>query len=341
MERLVVDGYGKYVGKRGNQIVVKEHGKVLHYVIAEKLRQVIITGGGSIGFDTINLLAENGVDLIVIDWKGNVTARLSSPEMRTVSTRREQYYAYNDKRSCHLAKSFIRAKAKNQHAVLGTLAKTRKETNPESAELLIRMRDEISNKIPMIEQMRTSKVDDIRETIMGIEGSCSNLYWNGISSIISEDFQFKGRSGRYAPDGINAMLNYGYSVLEGEIWRAVHFAGLDPYGGFLHADRPGKPSMVLDLMEEFRQQVVDKTVFALVSKKIVSPNEFTKEEGICKMSDFARKRLITEILETFESYVRVGLEKIRWCDLFVKQARGVAKYLRKETAIYEGFYLRW
>lgn len=341
MERLVVDGYGKYVGKRDNQIVVKEEGKVLYYIVAEKLRQVIITGGGSIGFETLNLLAENGVDLIVINWKGEVTARLASPEMRTVSTRKEQYYAYNDWRSGHIAKNFIIAKVRNQYALLGTFAKTRKETHPESSELMMSTREDLQKNIVSLENINDTKVELIRDTIIGIEGSSSNQYWNAISTIIPSEFQFKGRSGRYASDGVNALLNYGYGILEGEVWRAVHFAGLDPYGGFLHADRPGKPSMILDLMEEFRQQVVDKTVFALISKKVVSFSDFTLDEGICRLSDSARKALINDILEKFEEYVRIGDEKIRWCDLILRQAREVAKYLRGELSQYEGFYLRW
>ena len=341
MERLIVDGYGKYVGKRENQIVVKQEGKILYYVVAEKLKQVVITGHGSIGFDAINLLAENGVDLIVIDWKGDVCARLSSPEMRTVSTRKEQYYAYNDRRSGHLAKNFIIAKVKNQYAVLGTLAKTRKETSPNTADILMNAREDISKQLETIENLNEKKVDDIRETLNGLEGNCSAIYWKSLQSIIPEEFGFKDRSGRYAEDGVNAMLNYGYGILEGEVWRAIHFAGLDAYGGFLHVDRPGKPSLVLDLMEEFRVQLVDKNVIALVSKKVISATDFSIQNGLCRLSDNARKTLIKEIVGKFEEYLQYKDEKMRWCDLIVRQAREVAKYLRNEISVYEGIYLRW
>lgn len=341
MERLIVDGYGKYVGKRANQIVIKEGGKVKHYVVAEKLRQVLITGHGSIGFDAMNLLAENGVDLIVINWKGDVTARLSSPAMRTVATRKEQYYAYKDERSGHLAKNFAFAKAKNQYAFLGTLAKSRKDSAPEIAEMVMKRRDEILNQFQGFERLKDAPVDRIRETLNGLEGHCAYLYWDAIERVIPGEFGFRGRSGRYAKDGVNAMLNYGYGVLEGEVWRAVHFAGLDPYGGFLHVDRPGRPSMVLDLMEEFRQQVVDKCVIALISRRVVKESDFSIDEGLCRLSDSARKALLTEILQKLEDYVRAGSERIRWCDLILKQSRNVAKYLRKEVSAYEGFYLRW
>lgn len=341
MDRMVVDGYGKFVGVRENQVVVKEKGKIIAYELAENLRQVLITGKGSISFDAMNLIAENGVDLVVINWKGEVTAKLSSASMRTVKTRREQYYAYNDSRAVHISKNIALAKIKNQYALLGTLAKRRKDSDPESAETLTQMRTKISTQIPALEQIRSRTIDSARERIMGIEGNCSSYYWNGFASVIPDDFNFNDRSGRYAKDPVNAMLNYGYGILQGEVWRGVHFAGLDPYGGFLHVDRPGRPSMVLDLMEVFRQQLIDKTIVRLVSKKMVSPSEFSMEEGLCRLSDSARKKLLSEVLGKFEDYVRVENERMRWCDLIVKQAREIAKYLREEVRAYEGFYLRW
>jgi len=341
MERLIIDGFGKFVGKEGSQLVVKESGKVVYRTLAESLRQVIISGGGSIGFEAMSLLAEHGVDLIIFNWKGDITARLSSLEMRTVQTRKQQYYAYLDTRSGTLAKMFVWAKLKNQYALLGTFAKVRKETRPDKAEELLKNRDEINFLISTLETVLVKPIEELRETIIGLEGKSAVHYWKGFGNAIPDKFNFSERSGRHAQDVVNAMLNYGYGILEGEIWRAVHFAGLDPYGGYLHADRPGKPSMVLDLMEEFRQQVVDKSVLALLSKNMVKPSDFTVTEGLCRLSDNARKAEINEIVGKLEEYVRVGNEKVRWCDLMLSQARTVAKFLRGETSEYKPFYLRW
>ena len=341
MKRLVIDGFGKFVGKKSSRIVVKEKGKTLHHARVEDLRQVVISGKGSISFDALELLGAHGVDLIVVNWKGEVTARLASREMRTVKTRREQYYAYRDERSGILAKHFIIAKMKNQYATLGTLAKSRKDTSPNIAERLTRKRETVLKEIRRVEGLKEKPVDVIRGSLMGLEGFASASYWEGIGKIIPEDFDFNGRSGRYAGDPLNAMLNYGYALLEGEVWRGVHYAGLDPYGGFLHVDRPGKPSMVLDLMEEFRQQLIDKTIIGLVTKGSVSASDFEMMENICRMSDPARKLLLKTVLGRFEKYMRYKDERRRWTDMILFQAREVAKFLRGETASYEGFYLRW
>jgi len=341
MKRLVVDGYGLFVGLTGDRIVVREKGKTLHQAVVSDLRQVVISGKGGISFDAMETLGANGVDLIVVSWKGEVSARLSSPEMRTVQTRREQYYAYRDERSGLLAKAFVLAKLRNMYGTLGTLAKSRRETDPEKAEALNAKRENVFSFIRRVEDLADEPVEKMRDELMGLEGAASQNYWEGITGIIPGDFNFQIRSGRYAEDPFNAMLNYGYALLEGEVWRGVHYAGLDPYGGFLHVDRPGKPSLVLDLMEEFRQQLVDKTVIALVTRDVVRPGSFEMVEGVCRMDDGVRRLVLKEVLGHFERYMRFGDEKRRWSDMILLQAREIGKFLRGESPKYEGFYLRW
>ncbi len=341
MERLVVDGFGKFVGKRENQIVIKENGKELTYALAQELKQVVISGSGSISTDALALLAENCVDVIFINRRGEVSMRLSSPEMRTVQTRKEQYYAFKDWRSGHLAKNFVIGKLKNQMSSIYSWAKNRTDSDKITADMLLNKRDEIENSIERIDALKDDKIDNLRESLMGHEGMAATHYWTAFSLLIPEKFSFKERSGRDAEDGINSLLNYGYALLEGESWRMVHLAGLDPYGGYLHVDRPGKPSMVLDLMEEFRQQIVDKTVIFMVSKNMVNLKDFVIEEDRCTIDKTLKKTYISKILEKFDEYITYRNVKIKWSDLMLDQARSVAKFLRNEVNSYDPFYLRW
>lgn len=347
MDRLVIDGWGKYVGIDHGQIVVRERkngsSTVVHSCVPTDLRQVVISGKGSISTDAIELLSENGVDIVLLNWRGQVTAYVSPPQMRTVNTRREQYRAFDTPAGALLAKEFIYAKLKNTSATLGTLAKSRKETFPESAESLKKARDDVNVMIQRLEEFDVKKqtCGDIRERLMGIEGNASASYWHSILDIVPSGFGFKERSGRYAPDPFNAMLNYGYGILEGECWRAIHYAGLDPYGGFLHVDRPGKASLVYDIMEEFRQQVVDRSVIKIFSLGQVKPSDFTVENGVCIMADSARKLILNELLNKLEDQIRYEDKNLKWTDLILSQARGVAQYLRGESRTYSGFWLRW
>lgn len=173
-----------------------------------------------------------------------------------------------------------------------------------------------------------------------MEGKSSIEYWTAISSVIDPELDFQSRSGRGAPDGVNAMLNYGYAILRGEIWRAVHLSALDPYAGFLHADRWGRPSLVFDLIEEFRQQIVDKTVFTIINRKEVTKKDFTQDNEQCHIEDKARKKLISSILRKLDKEIMIKGEKTRWSSIIIQQAQLLAKYLAGK-AEYKGFYLRW
>jgi CRISP-associated protein Cas1 len=101
---------------------------------------------------------------------------------------------------------------------------------------------------------------------MGLEGTGGRMYWKQIVNMLPEGLGFSGRSHQGAADAVNAALNYGYGILTSHVWGAVMNAGLEPFAGFLHVDRSGKPSLVLDLIEEFRQPVVDRSILGWLNK---------------------------------------------------------------------------
>jgi CRISPR-associated protein Cas1 len=107
---------------------------------------------------------------------------------------------------------------------------------------------------------------DVRAELMGLEGVGGRLYWQSIGNMLPDELGFSGRSHQGAMDPVNAALNYGYGILTSHVWGAVMNAGLEPFAGFLHVDRAGKPSLVLDLMEEFRQPVVDRAILGWLNK---------------------------------------------------------------------------
>ncbi len=150
---------------------------------------------------------------------------------------------------------------------------------------------------------------------MGIEGQASHEYWLGISDVLDEDWGFKGRSGRGAQDPVNSLLNYGYAVVESEIWKSIYLAGLDPYCGFLHSDRYGRASLVYDLIEEFRQQIVDKTVLSIVNMKQVSIEDFENEGDIMLMNEKSRRLLIAKIMDKLNSRIEFNENQMSYSDI--------------------------
>ena len=333
--RIIVDGYGITVAKRDNQIVIKENGKEEDYFVIDDISQILITGNGSITFDALALLGEHEVDCVSINWKGHVDYMLYAPYRKNAIVRKEQYFALADERSGHLAKAFIKAKIENQKALLGTLGKSREDND-----VIIKQRYKLSNLLQKLEESRDGKSDDVRSSIMGIEGQASAEYWTALSDVVDDEWGFSNRSGRYAQDPINSLLNYGYAVLESEIWKSIYLAGLDPYCGFLHSERYGRASLVFDLIEEFRQQVVDKTVLSIVNKNSVSLEDFEFKDNSIIIKDKARRLIISKILDKLGSKIQFNDINMPYFDIIQYQGRQIANYLTTGEE-YVGFSLRW
>jgi CRISPR-associated protein Cas1 len=169
---------------------------------------------------------------------------------------------------------------------------------------------------------------------MGVEGSSSRVYWEGVQQILAERGLFLGRVRRGATDEVNSMLNNGYGILYSQVWGAVADAGLEPFAGFLHVDRAGKPSLVLDLVEEFRQPVVDRTVIAHVNR-----GEPIKMEGAL-LAPETRRVLSEKILERLESKETYQGKKYQIRSIIQIQARNLAAFLRGERD-YVPFAFKW
>ena len=182
--RLFVEGFGKRISKRDNQIVIKENGKEISYFLAKDLTQIVISAKGSITFDALWLLAENDVDCISIDWKGKIDYRLSPPEKKNVFIRKEQYYSLSDKRSGILAKTFIKAKIENQKATLGSLAKSRNNN------ILTTQKNKLKEFSSKIDEIPNKSADDIRGILFGVERRASIEYWKHLSQSLIKNLVF-------------------------------------------------------------------------------------------------------------------------------------------------------
>jgi CRISPR-associated protein Cas1 len=170
---------------------------------------------------------------------------------------------------------------------------------------------------------------------MGIEGAAGRLYWQSVAEIVSEKLTFLGREHRGATDEMNSLINYGYGILYAQVWGAVVNAGLDPFGGFLHVDRPGKPSLVLDLVEEFRQPVVDRVVIAHINlgEPVKMANGMLDVETRSGLADKVLQRL--DAREPFDG------KRYQVRSIIQMQARRAAAFLRRDATSYTSFRFKW
>jgi len=262
-----VDQHGAFIGKHSQRLCVKVQKETVAEVPLIHVDHVLVAARGvSISSDAVQLCTEAGVPITFVAWNGQPYARLVSAGLvGTVQTRRQQILAYEDQRGLHLARAFARGKLGNQANLLKRMAKYRKGADPPLYRQMREAAAAIEALAGQVDQVAGATVDEARPALLNLEGRGASLYWSAVKALLPADLDWPGREGRGADDLVNSLLNYGYGILYTQVEHAVLLAGLDPYAGFCHVDRPGKPSLVLDLIEEFRQPVVDRVVWALLN----------------------------------------------------------------------------
>ncbi len=340
IQHLVVEQFGRHVGKHQERLQVTEikTGETVIEAPLLHLEDVLIASRGvSISADAIAACTERGIPINFLDGHGNPFASLYSAGLTgTVLTRRAQLQAFNDGRGRAAAAAFCIGKLRNQANLLRYMAKYRKETAPEVYEELRRLAAEVSDHVVEIERLGGATVDEVRFELLSAEGRGAQRYWEGIRLLLKEDYDWPGRRTQGAADPINACLNYGYGILYGQVERAIVLAGLDPYAGFLHVDRSGKPSLVLDLIEEFRTAAVDRAMLGLVNKGSALAVD---ERG--KLDPPTRRLIADKVLERLDAPVRYQGKQNTLRSALQSQARHLAVFLRGERAEYQPFVANW
>lgn len=301
-----------------------------------RLRSVTISGNGvTVSSDLIAALVQRGIGLSFLTGHGTPVAQLSAPGLGgTVQTRRSQLAAYNSSLGVRLAVEFIRGKLRNQKHQLKYSGKYLKGAEPARFERLNKKIAAIDNLRKQLASFEADDLECVRDRLMGHEGTGARVYWEGVAIILEGKAEFPGRRTRGAIDPINSALNYGYGILYSQVSAAVVNAGLEMYAGFLHVDRPGKPALVLDLVEEFRAPLVDRAVLAIANQGI------TLETDAHGLTALSRKVVADRVLERLATVV--PYEGKRWPlgSVIQSQARHLAVAVRGERE-YRSFASRW
>ncbi|MCK8816761.1 CRISPR-associated endonuclease Cas1 [Natroniella sulfidigena] len=335
-ESLVVSDYGIFIGKKSERVVLKKKKKIIKEVPFFKLKEILITTSAvSLSAALVHECAKAGIQIDFISYNGDHLAKLSSSAMLgTIKTRREQLFAYEDQRGVKLAIAFAKGKIENQIVLLKYLAKYRKKKDQDLYSLIYDQIDRIKQISAELKGIEGQRVDEVREYILSIEGRAAKEYWQVVKEVLPDKLDFPGRKTQGANDLVNSLLNYGYGILYSRVSSAILRAGLDQYAGFLHADRPGKPSLTLDLIEEFRQTVVDKTTIGLLNQGM----KFKLEKG--RLEEESRKKFARKILDRLKSKERYEGKKYRLEVILQRQARKAASFIRKDRA-YSPFISGW
>ena len=336
---LYVQTQGSYVRKDHETVQVKVDGQVKLTVPMHHLDGIVCFGHVSVSPALMGVSSERGLTISFMTEHGRFRARVVSATSGNVLLRREQYRWADRPESClGIARSIVAAKIQNCRMLL--LRSAREIDVSEKSDPLRSAADRLACSLDTL-----AKVDTM-DSVRGCEGDAARAYFEAFNHMIRqqvESFQMAGRTRRPPLDRVNALLSFLYSVLTHDVTSALESVGLDPAVGFLHVDRPGRASLALDLVEEFRPLIADRLVLALVNLRQVSADGFETQEGGAVLMDApTRKAVLSALTARKREEVTHPLlgEKVTVGLLPHVQARLLARHIRGDMELYPALVLR-
>ena len=322
MKHIVVAQYGTNLGLSGNMLsVITKSGeeRTLQKFPLNRLSTVSISKRGvTISSDLIQALSLRGIKLFILDYRGVAnTALVSAHQHAVVGVRIAQMKAC-EYGNLHLAQQFVHGKIRNQRSTLLYLNKYHQH------EELVKVAEKLHA------QAINALDADSTEILLGVEGFASRIYFQSLVVANLMPSTFQGREGRGSNELGNAMLNLGYAVLSSRILNAVTNAGLEPYLGCFHKQRPGRPALILDLMEEYRSWVVDRAVIKF-RIKTERKNYIDKDLKV---------RLIQEIQATFGRKYWYRRQRVKLESIVQRQIYRLSGYFQ-DNSRYRPYLFKW
>ncbi len=286
LNTLYVTTQNAYLHKEGQSVVVKVEKETRLRIPVHTLDSIVCFGAISMSPFLMHHCAASNVAVSFLSQYGKFLARIEGPVSGNVLLRREQYrVADRPEAAAQIAGNMLIGKLANARAVL----RRAQRDHGENAGLKT-AESRLTHYLRRVET--PMPIDQLR----GNEGEAAASYFSAFPQLITvseEAFAFTGRNRRPPTDPVNALLSFAYTLLVHDCRSALEGVGLDPCVGFLHTDRPGRPSLALDLMEEFRAFLADRLVLSLINRRQIQPKDFSDSAGgAVSMSDSARKTLL-------------------------------------------------
>lgn len=338
LNTLYITSDDAYVRKERETFVVEINNEKVFQAPVHSIENIVCFGFKALSPQLMAFCAESNVGISYLSENGKFLARVYGAQKGNVLLRKAQYdISDNEMESLAIARPIVAAKVANYRSLLLRHQRNHPDECPDSVSNAVGAMGERITKIQTVETL---------DVLRGYEGECAALYFGVLSALITvqrEDFIFTGRTKRPPLDPANALLSFLYAILANDVRSALETTGLDPQVGFLHQLRSGRPSLALDIMEEFRAYLGDRIMLNLINLKQVTKKDFEiRESGEVRMSDDARKTVITayqkrkqeEITHPFlDEKMTIGL-------LPHIQAQLLARYIRGDIKEYPPFYLK-
>lgn len=329
-EVVIVQDPRAYLSKHGDQLHVTKEGTTISKHPIQQVRAVYLFGPVQMSAQLTQECLDEGKDISYFAPSGRFLGLLRGLPASGVDARLGQYRIFQEQSAClRLAREIVRAKIHNQRV------------------LLMRNGDASDIDIEQLRRLRDNTADaEDMQTILGLEGRAAAIYFNNFKTMLSDSkcgaFDFSCRNRRPPRDPINAILSLGYSMLAKELSGVCHTVGLDPFFGFYHRPRYGRPALALDLMEEFRPLTVDSLAISLVNRGEVEASDFIHSSQGCNLNENGRRAFWQAWFRRLDDEVSHPVFKYRmsYRRMFEVQARQMWRYLRGEAKHYTAFTTR-
>jgi CRISPR-associated protein Cas1 len=326
---LYLQEQGTTLGKSGELLVVKRRQDVIRQVRRIDVSQVCVFGNVQITAQALREITAAGTPVCHFSYGGWFHALTSGLVHKNVELRIAQFQTAADpQRALKLARAMIAGKIRNGRTLLRR-----------------HLGDEAQGTLDQLAEL-AQKAETAREatSLLGIEGTAAREYFAGFARLLNPEttFNLEGRNRRPPRDPVNALLSFVYAILVKELTIVLHAVGLDPMRGLFHSPRYGRPSLALDLAEEFRPIVADSTVLTLINNGEVSPASFLRRSGGVALTDAGRRAVLAAIERRMDSLVTHPIfgYRISYRRILEVQARLLARVLLGELPTYPSFCTR-
>ena len=329
MAILYITQQGAMLHKSGNQIIVKKERDVLQEIPIVQLDEIVIFGNSNLTTQAMSYLLYKGIPVSFLSSRGKYKGRLQPGYAKDALIRQRQYAVATDPQQClELAKQFVHGKLTNAIR----FCQRQRTQNSEIKSAI----GGIQNPLHNLEGAQNL------ESLLGYEGTGTAAYYGALRQFLTRDWGFTTRRFRPPPDPINAMLSLGYTLLYNHVYTFTNVVGFDPYCGYFHQPKHGHAALASDLMEEFRQIIVDGYVLSLVNNKRVKPEDFEQTNKGIRFTKEALDRFLVgyygRMQRNFQHPTRN--EKTNYLRCIELQVRHLARVITGEDPAYKPFLIR-
>jgi CRISPR-associated protein Cas1 len=325
---LYITEQGAKLKKEDKRIVIEKDENIIFEIPDFKIEKVFIFGNVQITTQAIKFLLTSGIDTSFFTVYGKFIGKLQPIESKNVFLRISQFEKYKSEEfKTEISKKIVEGKIKNAKNSLLKYQRNHPEVDFSShIEEIDRNLEELKRKNSV-------------NSIMGIEGRSSAIYFECFGKMILKNFSFPGRQPRNPKDPVNSLLSFGYSILTSEVFSILCATGFDPYLGFLHSVDYGRPALALDLMEEFRQPLIDRLVLEIINKEIIKEDGFKEEEDKIYLNEKSIKEFLGQYERRMLTEITYEEEKMNYRKLIYHQIKKFEKTIL-ENAEYQPFEMK-